>query len=91
MSMCKCNNVELFEMAFGMIVFVIILFAMREHAFLLFEQIEWYRALAVTLGGITAAGTVGIVGSLSAVWIIDNIGKVVVLASIFWVIRYALI
>lgn len=91
MSICKCKNVELFEMAFGLIVFVIILFVMKEKVILLFEQTEWYRALAVTLGGIIVVGTIGIVSSFSAVWIIENIGKVVVIASIFWAIRLTIV
>lgn len=86
MSICKCKNSELFEMAFGLVVFVIILFVMHDKIILLFEQNEWYRALAVTLGGIIVAGSIGIVSSFSAVWIIDNIGKVLVIAGIFWAI-----
>ena len=87
MSLCKCNNIELFEIVFGLAIFLIILFAMQEHIILLFEKIELYRAVFVTLGGIVAAGTIGIVSSFSAVWIVQNIGKVITVASIVWAVR----
>ncbi len=91
MSNCRCKNIAWFEMVFGLVVFVIVLFAMKEKAILMFEQTEWYRALAVTLGGITVAGTIGIVSSFASVWIIENIGLVVIVASILWAIRFTIV
>ena len=85
------NKVEWFETVFGVAIFAIILFVMQDKTILLFEQMEWYRALAVTLGGITVAGTIGIVSGLSAVWIVKNIGLVVVGAIIFWGLRLLMI
>lgn len=91
MSFCKCKDVAWFETVFGLMIFLIILFAMKDRALLVFDQIEWYRAMAVTLGGIIAAGAIGIVGSFSALWIIENIGKVVIVFAILWAIRFSII
>ena len=91
MTICKCNRVEWFETLFGLSVFVIILFAMQDQVAVLFEQLEWYRALAVTLGGIIVAGAIGIVSSFSAMWIVRHISMVVVAAIIFWGLRLAMI
>ncbi len=91
MTILKYNRVELFETLFGLAVFMIILFVMQDKIIMLFEQMEWYRALAVTLGGITVAGTIGIVSSFSAMWIIHNISMVIVAAIIFWGLRLAMI
>jgi hypothetical protein len=91
MTIFKYNRVELFETVFGLAVFVIILFVMQDKIAVLFEQMEWYRALAVTLGGITVAGTIGIVSSFSAMWIVHHISMVVVAAIIFWGLRWAMI
>ncbi|PHS38969.1 MAG: hypothetical protein COB07_07595 [Sulfurovum sp.] len=91
MTILKYNRVELFETLFGLAVFMIIVFAMQGHIVVLFEQMEWYRAVAVTLGGITVAGAIGIVSSFSAMWIIQNISMVVVAAILFWGLRLAMI
>ena len=91
MTICKCNRVEWFETLFGLTVFVIILFVMQNKVAVLFQQMEWYRALAVTLGGITVAGTIGIVSSFSAMWIVHHISMVVVAAIVFWGLKLAMI
>ena len=91
MTIFKYNRVEWFETFFGLAIFVIILFVMQDKAILLFEQMEWYRAVAVTLGGIVVAGTIGIISSFSAMWIIHNISMVVIAAIIFWGLRWAMI
>ena len=91
MTICNCDKVEWFETVFGVAIFAIILFVMQDKTILLFEQMEWYRALAVTLGGIIVAASIGIVGGLSAVWIVHNIGLVVVYATIFFGLRFILI
>ena len=91
MIICNCDKIEWFETVFGVAIFAIILFVMQDKTILLFEQMEWYRALAVTLGGITVAGTIGIVSGLSAVWIVHNIGLVVVFATIFFGLRFIMI
>jgi len=91
MTIFKYNRVEWFETLFGLAVFMIILFVMQDQAIMLFEQMEWYRALAVTLGGIVVAGSIGIVSSFSAMWIIHNISLVVVAAIIFWGLRFVMI
>jgi hypothetical protein len=91
MGFCKCKDVAWFETMFGLFVFVFILFAMKERAFLVFEQIELYRAVVVVLGVIVAAGVVGIVSSLSVLWIIENIGKVLIVSVILWMARLSII
>lgn len=91
MSMYKSKNVALVEIFFGLAIFLIILFAMQEQIILLFEQNEWYRALAVTLGGITVASSVAIISSFFAVWIVENIGKAITVASIVWAIKIIIV
>jgi len=91
MTIFKYNRVEWFETFFGLAIFVIIIFAMHNQVAVLFEQMEWYRAVAVTLGGIVVAGTIGIISSFSAMWIIHHISMVVVAAIIFWGLRWAMI
>lgn len=91
MSFCKCKDQAWLESVFGLLVFVIILFAMREKAVLLFDQIEWYRAIVVIFGGIIAAGVIGIVSTFSAVWMVENIGKVVIVSAVLWVVRLSIV
>lgn len=91
MTICNCNRREWFETLFGLTVFVLILFAMHHQVAVLFEQMEWYRALAVTLGGIVVAGTIGIVSSFSATWMIQHISMVIVAAVIFWGLKCIMI
>jgi len=91
MTIFKYNRVEWFETLFGLTIFVAILFAMQDQVAVLFEQMEWYRAVAVTLGGIIVAGSIGIVSSFSAMWIIHHISMVIVAAIIFWGLRLAMI
>lgn len=91
MTICNCNRVEWFETLFGLAVFLIIGFVMQDQVIMLFEQMEWYRALGVTLGGIVVAASIGIVSGFSAIWIIHNISMVIVAAIVFWGLRYILI
>ncbi len=91
MGNCRCKDSEWLDMVFGLVIFAIVLFTMKEKAILLFEQTEWYRALAVTLGGIISAGALGIVSSFSRVWIIENIRLIMIVSSIVWAIRFVMI
>ena len=84
MRYCKCKNSELFDMFFGVVIFSMIIFVSVEKFVALFDQLEWYRATAVTLGGIIVAGTIGIVSSLSAQWIIKHIILVILTISTLW-------
>ncbi|HIQ47117.1 MAG TPA: hypothetical protein EYH57_05790 [Sulfurovum sp.] len=84
MGYCKCKDAEWFDVLFGVVVFTVIILASAEKFIGLFDQLEWYRALAVTLGGITVAGTVGVVSSLSAQWIIRHIVAVILTISALW-------
>lgn len=84
MSYCNCKDVVRLDVLFGVIVFLIVLVVMGEKYILLFGQTEWYRALGVTLGSITVAGTIGVVGALSAKWIIQNIVLVIISISALW-------
>lgn len=84
MRYCNCRDVSWFDVIFGVVVFSIVLAVMGEKLILLYEQAEWYRALGVTLGSITVAGTIGVVGSLSAQWIIQNIVLVIIAISALW-------
>ena len=91
MSYCNCKDVSWFDVVFGVVVFSIILIVMGEKLMMLFAQTEWYRALGVTLGSITVAGTIGVVGSLSAQWIIQNIVLVIIAISALWVYSLTLV
>ena len=84
MNYCNCKDVSWFDVGFGVVVFSIVLVVMGEKLILLYGQTEWYRALGVTLGSITVAGTIGVVGSLSAHWIIKNIVLVIIAISALW-------
>jgi len=84
MNYCNCKDVSWFDLVFGVVVFSIVLVVMGEKFLLLYGQTEWYRALGVTLGSITVAGTIGVVGSLSARWIIKNIVLVIIAISALW-------
>ena len=91
MSYCDCKNIEWFDVIFGVVVFSIVLMVMGEKFLILFEQTEWYRALGVLLGSITVAATIGIVASLSAKWIIQNIILVIIAISALWAYSFTLI
>ncbi len=91
MNYCNCKDVAWFDVVFGVVVFLIVLVVMGEKLLLLYGQTEWYRALGVTLGSITVAGTIGIVGSLSAQWIIQNIVLVIIAISALWVYSLTLV
>ena len=84
MNYCNCKDVEWVDVIFGVVVFSIVLVVMGEKYISLFGQTEWYRALGVTLGSITVAGTIGVVASLSAQWIIHNIVLVIIAISALW-------
>ena len=88
MVLCKCEKVEWLETVFGLIIFLVILFMMREQAILLFEQVEWYRASVVILGGIAVIGSIAFISSFAAVWFSEHIIFVTITASILWVTRY---
>jgi hypothetical protein len=88
MHLCKYEKVEWIETVFGLIIFMVILFVMKEKSILLFEQMEWYRALAVTLGGIAVIGSIALMSSFAAVWVTEHIVFVTITASILWVARY---
>ena len=85
MAFCKCKDNERFDIFFGIMVFSIIMLSMGGKLMLLFGELEWYRALGVTLGSITVAATVGVVSSLAAQWIIKNIVLVIMTISAVWV------
>ena len=91
MNYCNCKDVSWVDVIFGVLVFSIVLYVMGEKYILLFGQTEWYRALGVTLGSLTVAGTIGIVGSLSAQWIIHNIVLVVIAISALWAYSLTLV
>ncbi len=91
MNYCNCKDVSWVDVVFGVLVFLIVLYVMGEKHILLFGQTEWYRALGVTLGSLTVAGTIGIVGSLSAQWIIHNIVLVVIAISALWAYSLTLV
>jgi len=91
MNICKSKNVAFVEIFFGLAIFLIILFAMQEQIILLFEQNELYKALTVTLGGITVASSIAIISSFFAVWIVENIGKAITIASIVWAIKFIIV
>lgn len=84
MSYCNCKDVAWFDVIFGVVVFSIVLIVMGEKFIGLFGQTEWYRALGVMLGSITVAGTIGVVASLSAQWIMRNIILVIIAISALW-------
>jgi len=84
MNYCGCKDIGWFDVIFGVVVFSIVLYVMRENFVFLYGQTEWYRALGVTLGSITVAGTIGVVGSLSAQWIVKNIVLMITTVSILW-------
>jgi len=88
MLLCKCEKVEWLETVFGLIIFLVMLFMMREKAILLFEQMEWYRALVVIFGGIVVIGSISLISSFAAVWFSEHIIFVTITASILWVTRY---
>ena len=88
MLLCKCEKVEWLETVFGLIIFLVILFMMRDQAILLFEQMEWYRASVVILGGIAVIGSIALISSFTAVWFSEHIIFVTIMASILWVTRY---
>ena len=88
MLLSKCEKVEWVETVFGLIIFLVMLFMMREKAILLFEQMEWYRAFVVILGGIAVIGSISLMSSFAAVWISEHIVFVTITASILWVTRY---
>ncbi len=91
MYLCKCEKLEWLETVFGLIIFVGILFVMKEKTILLFEQMEWYRALTVSLGGIAVIGSIALISSFAAVWFTEHIVFVTITASILWVVRYAVL
>ena len=84
MSYCICKDSEQFNIFFGVATFAIIIFVFGENFIALFDQLEWYRATTVTLGGINVAATIGVVSSLSAQWIIKNIVMIVLTISTLW-------
>jgi hypothetical protein len=84
MNYCNCKDVSWFDVLFGVVVFLIVLYVMGEKLILPFGQTEWYRALGVTLGSLTVAGTIGVVGSLSAQWVVHNIVLVIIAISSLW-------
>lgn len=84
MDFCNCKEVEWFDVIFGVVVFLIVLYVMGEKFMPLYGQIEWYRAIGVTLGSITVAATIATVSSLSAKWIIENIVLLIITVSILW-------
>ncbi len=88
MLLCKCEKVEWLETVVGLVIFVGILFMMKEKAILLFEQMEWYRASVVILGGIAVIGSIALISSFAAVWFSDHIIFVTITASILWIARY---
>lgn len=88
MHLCKCEKVEWIETLFGVVVFMVMVFLMKDQAILLFEQMEWYRALAVTVGGIAVIGSIALISSYAAVWFTEHIVFVTITASILWVARY---
>lgn len=90
MSNCKCKDIANIEVVFGVIVFSILLLVGGEKLILLYDQLEWYRALGVTLGSITVATTIGVIASLSAKWIIQNIGLVIFITSMLWAYSFTL-
>ena len=91
MNYCNCKDVSWFDVVFGVVVFAIVLVVMGEKLIMLYGQTEWYRALGVTLGSITVAGTIGVVGSLSAQWIIQNIVLVIIAISALWLYSLTLV
>ncbi len=91
MSYCNCKDITWFDLIFGVVVFSIVLVVMGENLIMLFGQTEWYRALGVALGTITVAGTIGVVGSLSAQWIIQNIVLVIIAISALWLYSLTLV
>ncbi|MCK5535868.1 MAG: hypothetical protein KAI79_03525 [Bacteroidales bacterium] len=91
MNYCNCKDVSWFDVVFGVLVFAIVLVVMGEKLIILYGQTEWYRALGVTLGSITVAGTIGVVGSLSAQWIIQNIVLVIIAISALWLYSLTLV
>lgn len=84
MNYCNCKDVEWIDVIFGVVVFLIVLYVMGEKFLLLFGQTEWYRAVGVALGSITVAGTIGVISSLAAQWIIHNIVLVLMSVSFLW-------
>lgn len=91
MHLCKCEKNEWLETVFGLIIFIGILFVMKEKAILLFDQMEWYRALFVNLGGIAVIGSIALISSFASVWFSEHIIFVTITASILWVVRYAVL
>ena len=88
MLLSKCEKVEWLETVFGLIIFLVILFMMREKAIFLFEQMEWYKASVVILGAIAIIGSISLISSFAAVWFRDHIIFVTITASILWIARY---
>ncbi len=88
MHLYKCEKVEWLETVFGLIIFMVILFMMKENAILMFEQMEWYRALVVGLGGIAVIGSIALISSFAAVLFSEHIIFVTITASILWIARY---
>jgi len=84
MNYCNCKDIVWIDVIFGVTVFAIVLYTLGDTFLVLYDQREWYRAIGVTLGSITAAATVGVVASLSAKWIIQNIVLVIVTVSGLW-------
>ena len=91
MSYSNSKDVSLFDVIFGVIIFSIVLVVMGEKFLVLFGQTEWYRALGVTLGSVTVAGTIGVVASLSAQWIIQNIVLVLIAIGALWAYSLTLV
>jgi len=91
MSYCNCKDIAWFDVIFGVVVFSIVLLVMGEKFIMLYDQTEWYRALGVTLGSITVAGTIGVVATLSAQWLIKNIVLVIIAISALWAYSLTLV
>ena len=86
MDYCNCKDVAWFDVIFGVVVFSIVLFVMGEKFIVLYGQTEWYRAVGVTLGSLTVAGTIGVIGALAAQWIVQHIVFMIFAVSILWVV-----
>jgi hypothetical protein len=91
MNLCKCEKEEWLGVTFGLILFMVMLFVVKDKAILLFEQMEWYRALAINLGGIAVIGSIAVISSFAAIWFSEHIIFVTITASILWVIRYTVL
>lgn len=91
MAICKCEKVEWLETLFGVVIFMVILFLMKDQAILMFEQMEWYRALAISLGGIMVIGSISLISSFAAVWVTEHIVFVTITVGILWIARYTVL